>query len=317
MNFHKIFPSVSLFTIFLSVAIFAKPTPQIFTFESDSSGFNTKNYFYDNGEEVVAFDTQFTEKYANESIAFLKTKTKSPIKYLVITHPNPDKFNAISSFKKLGAKVVASRQTTESLPGVYNYKKYYWTKIAKAFTEKNYPRLGKVDQTFEKEFSLRLKNGDVVKLTEFGTKGVSSNQTVAFIENLNSWIVGDLIHFKAHAWLEGGIINGKPSPDLKEWIKTLDSLKNIGNSDSQVFAGRGLEGKLNEVVKEQIKYLKIADEIVTDYISDLGNKKSELTSDKASFHYSEIQKIFVKRFPEYQLDYMIGYGVYGLVNSKL
>ncbi len=317
MKFPKFYSRFCLLIIFLSVSLSAKSTPQIFVFESDSSGFNTKNFFYDNGEEVVAFDTQFTESYAKASIDFLKSKTKNPIKYLVITHPNPDKFNAIASFKKLGAKVIASKQTKDSLQGVHDYKKYYWTKIAKAFTEKNYPKLGKVDETFESEYNLTLKNGDRIKLTELGSKGVSSNQTVASIENLNAFVVGDLIHYQTHAWLEGGIVAGKASPDLKAWVTSLESLKKLGNKDSIVYGGRGSEAKLFDAVKEEIKYLNSADEIVTDYIKDLGDKKKELTSDKAEAHYAAIQKIFAKEFPSYKLDYMIGYGVYGLVNSKL
>lgn len=84
---------------------------KLFVYETDANGFNTKNYFYDSGEEVVVFDTQFTNDFAQKSIEYLRTKTKSPIKYLVITHPNPDKFNAIELFRKEGARVIASKKT--------------------------------------------------------------------------------------------------------------------------------------------------------------------------------------------------------------
>src|SRR5262245_36344102 len=66
---------------------------KMYAYESDGNGFNTKNFFYDNGEEVVVFDTQFTPDLAEKSIAFLRTKTANPITYVVVTHPNPDKFN--------------------------------------------------------------------------------------------------------------------------------------------------------------------------------------------------------------------------------
>ena len=36
----------------------------IYVFESDGNGFNTKTVFYDDGKEVVAFDAQFTEQTA-------------------------------------------------------------------------------------------------------------------------------------------------------------------------------------------------------------------------------------------------------------
>lgn len=315
----KIQTKLSLLFVTLAVAgnLLAKPTKTIYEFESDDGGFRTKTIFYDNGEEVVAFDTQFTEKYAEQSIQFIKSKTKNPIKYIVISHPNPDKFNAIPSFKKLGAKVIASKQTVESMKGVHEYKKYYWTKIAKAFTEANYPKLGKVDIEFEGTYDLKLKNGDIIRLTELGTKGVSTNQTISYIPEENVFIVGDLIDFKTHAWLEGGIQNGKPNPNLNEWIVSLDKLKSFGNSESLVFGGRGKAAKLFDAVKEQKKYLKEVDEIVNDYIKDLGVLQTELKSDLANKHYQELEKRISKEFPEYALPYMVGYGIYGLVNSKL
>src|SRR5688572_4643558 len=81
--------------------------PAIHVFESDANGFNTKTVFIDNGEEVVAIDAQFTPELARKSLEFLRTKTSSPVTHLVITHPNPDKFNGASVFKDEGAEIIA------------------------------------------------------------------------------------------------------------------------------------------------------------------------------------------------------------------
>ena len=91
------------------------PRGKIYTFESDANGFNTRTYFYDTGDEVIAFDAQFTPALAEKSIEFLRSETNSPVTQVVITHPSPDKFNGMSAFQKLGARVVASKRTAESL----------------------------------------------------------------------------------------------------------------------------------------------------------------------------------------------------------
>jgi hypothetical protein len=52
---------------------------RVHVFESDANGFNTKTFFYDNGSEVVAFDTQFTPALAEQALTFLRTKTNNPI----------------------------------------------------------------------------------------------------------------------------------------------------------------------------------------------------------------------------------------------
>jgi hypothetical protein len=70
-------------------------------------------------------------------------------------------------------------------------------------------------------------------------------------------------------------------------------------------------------VADQIAYLQQADKIVSDYVASLGDHKAELSGPDASKHYASLQAKFEEAFPDYDLGYMILYGVYGLVNSKL
>lgn len=286
----------------------AKGPGQIFTFESDVNGFNTKNYFYDNGEEVVAFDTQFTPELAKKSIEFLRTKTQHPITYLVITHPNPDKFNGINVFREAGARIISSKATEESLAGVHAYKKYFFVEMAHMFTNENYPVLSSVDSSFETTEQIRLGNGEIIELKEFQKPGVSGNQTVAFIPKIKALIVGDLIHSKVHAWLEGGIVNGKATPTILSWISLLKELPKLYPVDSKVYAGRGEMGELSAVGIEQVKYLETADKIVISFVKN--NPIAKATDGV------KIQKLMEKSFPTYGLGYLIQYGVYGLVDSK-
>lgn len=297
------------------------PAPQgrIYTFQSDASGFNTQTHFFDDGREVVAFDAQFTPELARKAIAYLRTQTPHPIRTLVILHPNPDKFNGLSAFQEIGAQVIASRRTVEAMPGVHAYKKYFFVHMAHMFTDENYPPLGKVDRVFDEKLEIRTANGQLIELTELGTPGVSSNQTVAEIPTLPAVLVGDLIHSHVHAWLEGGIVDGKAKPELASWISQLKWLRNRGKAipGARVFAGRGESSELETAVNEQIAYLRTAEQIVTGYLKDLGDRRSELVGPTAQIHYSALQAEFEKRFPHHGLGYMIGYGVYGLVNSKL
>jgi glyoxylase-like metal-dependent hydrolase (beta-lactamase superfamily II) len=291
---------------------------QLHTFENDVNGFNTKTFFYDTGAEVVAFDTQFTPADAEKAIAFLRTKTDRPLAYAVITHPNPDKFNGLTAFQEAGAKVVASRATVEAMPEVQAYKQAYFVN-AGMFTEETYPRLGTVDIIFEGAATLIFVNDQTVELRELSQPGVSSTQTVALLPKLDGLIVGDLVHHKAHAWLEGGIVDGKPTPTLDGWIADLKELADRfgGSSDTVVYGGRGLAAPLATAVADQVAYLKRADQIVTNYVAKLGERKAELSGPDAGKHYEALQKEFEAAFPDYALSYMILYGVYGLVNSKL
>lgn len=285
----------------------------IYVFESDGNGFNTKTTFFDDGKEVVAFDAQFTVQTAEQAIKFLKSKTNSPIKYLVVTHPNPDKFNGIPAFQKEGAKVIMSELSAQNLKGVHEYKKYYFVQMAKMFTEDSYPKLPTADITYRDNYSIQLANGGVVELKELGKSGISTNQTVAFIKSVNVIVVGDLVHHKAHAWLEGPIVSGQATYITENWVNVLAQIQKEYPDETLVYGGRGEAGKLSVAIPLQIAYLQKAELMAKQYINSLDGATFE--DKKAKVDYSQLQKVFEKEFPNYTLGYMIGYGSYGLVGS--
>jgi glyoxylase-like metal-dependent hydrolase (beta-lactamase superfamily II) len=215
------FSASLILTLFTVITVSAHDIGNLYVFVSDANGFDTKTVFYDDGKEVVAFDAQFTEAKAKQAIDFLKTKTANPVKYLVVTHPNPDKFNGIPAFQAIGAKVVMSNLSIKNLPEVHNYKKYYFVQTAKMFTEETYPKLPTADITFEDNYVIKLANGGEVELTELKQSGISTNQTVAYVKTVNALILGDLVHHNAHAWLEGPIVKGTASYNGDNGIRTL------------------------------------------------------------------------------------------------
>ena len=98
--------------------------------------------------------------------------------------------------------------TAAAIPGVHAYKSYYFTQIAKTFTAETYPKAPTIDETFKGAHTLELRGGLVVQLKTLQHAGVASTQTVAYVPAARALFVGDLVHHKAHAWLEGGIVEG-------------------------------------------------------------------------------------------------------------
>lgn len=289
-----------------SAVIAPDNTHALETFTSDSNGFDTHSFWLDTGREVVVFDAQFTEGYANQLIADIRAKTSSPIRWVVVTHPNPDKFNGVTAFQKIGAKAVSSEHTARSIPGVHAYKKGYFVNVAHAFTDATYPAEAKIDVTFRGDYDLPLEGTMKVRLHELSHAGVSSTQTVAFVPQLDALVVGDLVHHRAHAWLEGGIVDGKPAPDLASWALALDELRAYG--EATVYGGRGEPAKLDAAVNDEKAYLSRMDAIVTSYVAS--HPTASETDAKA------IGDLAVSAFPDYALSYLIDYGVYGLVSAK-
>lgn len=286
------------------------------TFTSDANGFSTHSVWYDDGKEVTVVDAQFTPGYAEQLIANIRKQTKSPITRIIVTHPNPDKFNGLASFHAAGVQSIASKATASAIPGVDAYKRYYWVKLAKAFTDETYPKVEPVKTTFQGTLKIKLKSGETLSLIELKNAGVSSTQTVVRVDKTGDLIVGDLVHDKNHAWLEGGIVDGKPTPDLAGWKAALKQLTTLGNG--KVYGGRGQFRNVSEVVPAQITYLDRVDSIVDNYIAELGERKAELSdAAKQQGHYAVIKGRVAKEFPDYAMADLVGYSVYGLVNSKL
>jgi glyoxylase-like metal-dependent hydrolase (beta-lactamase superfamily II) len=229
----------------------------------------------------------------------------------VVTHPNPDKFNGASAFQAIGAKVVASKATAAAIPGVHAYKKSYFVEVARMFTAETYPRQATLDVTFEGSFTLPLEAGSV-RLVELKHAGVSTTQTVAVVAEARSLFVGDLVHHQAHAWLEGGIRDGKPQPDLASWRAALDELTTFAGYT--VHGGRGQVTPVEQAVPAQQAYLSALESLVKEYVQALPDR-AVLQGASAGEHWKALAGKAQQRFPEHAFPYLIEYGVYGLALS--
>lgn len=279
-------------------------------FTSGAEGFATHTHWYDTGREVVVFDAQFTPALAEQAIAAIRAKTASPITYLVITHANPDKFNGAAAFQRIGAKVVASAATAKAIPGVHAYKKHYFVEVAKLFTEATYPAEARVDRTFTGQLRLPLAGGAVVELRTLANGGVATSQTVAHVPAAKALVVGDLVHHRAHAWLEGAIVDGAPKPDLAGWHAALDELRAFAGTT--VYGGRGEAAPVAVAVREQHAYLAGMEKLVKTYVAGLPDAKAALTGPDAGAHWQALTDRATKAFPGHDLGFMVTYGVYGL-----
>ncbi len=287
-----------------------EPELELSSFTSGPDGFDTTSWWVDTGAEVVVFDAQFTPALATLLLDEIRTATDSPVRYVVVTHPNPDKFNGATVFQAAGAELVASEATAAAMPGVHAYKEAYFVG-AGMFTAETYPELPEVDRTFSGELVLPTEQGEL-RLVELEHGGVTTTQTVGIVgEDL---VVGDLVAGRVHAWLEGGIVDGAPRPDLASWSAALDELPALG---SRVRPGRGETLPVVDAVAEQQAYLSAMDRIVGEVVGGLEDPEAALSGPEADAVYATLTDRAVAEFPEHGLSYLVTYGVYGLAASKV
>ncbi|MEC5162399.1 MULTISPECIES: MBL fold metallo-hydrolase [unclassified Janthinobacterium] len=288
------------------------------TFTSDANGFDTHTYYYDDGQEVTLIDTQFVPALTAAMLAQVKRQTASPVTRVIVTHANPDKFNGLPYLHQLGVDSITSAAVAADMPLVHAYKENFWVNVAEAFKPGTYPAFEQVKTTFAKSSTIRLKSGETLSLFELDNPGVAAHQVVVRIDATGDLLVGDLVHTKAHLWLEGGLVDGKPHADLRRWSDAVAELPPLaaGKPAAKLYGGRGEAIAVADAVREQQRYLARARALVAGYIDELGQRKRELRDPaRSKAHYQALQGRFASAFPEYQLPYMIGYSVYGLVNT--
>lgn len=281
--------------------------PAIHTWTSGPEGFDTRSHWVDTGDQVIVFDAQFTPALAEQLLAEIRARTDAPIGAVVITHPNPDKFLGAPVFQAAGARLIASEATAAALPEVYAYKKAFFVG-AGMFTDDTFPALPTIDATFADTLELAPE----ITLHRLDHAGVTTTQTVARVGD--DLIVGDLVAGRAHAWLEGGIVDGVATPDLASWKAALAELPELAGGD--VYPGRGDVLPVDLAVAEQIDYLDRMSALVDGYLDDLDDPTAALTGADADAHYAAITAAAEAAFPGHALAYLITYGVYGLALQR-
>lgn len=287
-------------------------------FTSDTRGFDTHTFYYDDGEEVTLIDTQFLPRLTEAMVKEVRSKSASPITRVIVTHANPDKFNGLPFLRALGVESVTSAAVASEMPLVHAYKEHFWVNEAKAFKPGTYPAFENVRTVFSNSSTIALKSGETLTLFELDNPGVANHQVVVRIDETGDLIVGDLVHTNAHLWLEGGVQQGKPHADLQLWSAAVEELHNLsaGKPGAKVYGGRGDFIAVADAIKEQQRYLSEAQALVTGYIAELGARRGELRDgQKKAAHYQELERRFAAAFPDYKLPYMVGYSAYGLLNT--
>lgn len=313
-----------IFNIFVAISLLL---PSLFStagtlgvYTSPAAGFDTHTFYYDDGEEVTIFDTQFVPTLTAEMVKKIKSETQSKITRVVVTHPNPDKFNGLSYLHGMGVSSISSTQVAAQMPAVHEYKKNFWVNVMGAFKESEYPVFESIQKTFDEEYVITLKSGETITLFQLKNSGVATSQVVARIDTTGDLIVGDLVHTRAHAWLEGGLENGIPKPDLVSWVNALSELPALskGHGDAIVYGGRGEFVRVKDAVIEQMNYLTQAQKIVDQFlVAENLNEHDFSNNNKALAYYNDLTGLFTESFPDYQAPYMIKYSIYGLVDLRM
>lgn len=304
--------ALALSTVFLNIAHAGK----LGVYTAPEAGFDTHTFYYDDGNEVTIIDTQFVPALTQAMVDKIRSETDSKITRVIVTHPNPDKFNGLAFLHGMGVESISSEAVAAQMPVVHAYKKNFWVNTMRSFEESDYPKFENVETTFNGKAVVELDSGETLSLIELQNSGIAKHQVVVRVDATGDLIVGDLVHHNAHAWLEGGLVGGIPHTDLESWRAALTELHYLSADypAAKVYGGRGEFVSVEEAVSSQREYLKQVKSIVDTYIVE--NRASLNSENDRKEHFQNLTKLVSQAFPHYKLPYMVQYSVYGLLDTR-
>jgi cyclase len=184
---------------------------------------------------VVVIDAQFPETSIH-LIEELKTKTTSPIKYLLNTHHHRDHTGGNINFKGIVEHVVAHENALTNQKNV-------------AAKSNNADSQLFPDLTFTEEYKLKWSD-ETLKGDYYGA-GHTNGDAIYHFESANIMHVGDLMFNKRHP-----VIDRSAGASIKNWVKVHDKIIKKANKDTIIIFGHSLNpgeetGSIEEVKKFQ------------------------------------------------------------------
>ena len=212
------------------------PTPE-------NRGFRMNMGFVVGKDAVAVIETGYYEPMSREMLAHIAKITKAPVKYVINTNSQPDRFLGNETFRRQGATIIASAAEAKRM-----------AERGGMFAQANEPLLGlkpgsleipnPPDRILEGGAELDL-GGLKIKLLQFGAAH-TPGPLVVHVPKDRVVYAGDILYSgRLPAVIDGGNVNS--------WIKTFDALKQFG--DVTFVPGHGKPAKLSAFEFSTREYL--------------------------------------------------------------
>lgn len=226
------------------------------------------------GEDSVAvLDSGYYPKMAEDIIRHVKTITEKPIKYVINTNSQPDRFYGNAAFHKLGIKTYAhAKEIKRMQENANNYALMH--EMVMKFKDAKLPEPAQHAITKTARFDL---GGGVVLDVSYYKAGHTPAPLVVSITSDNVVYAGDILY-------SGRMLAIVPGGSIKQWRETFDYLKKY--KDAIFIPGHGKPAKLSAFMKSTYEYLTLLDTHMSKMVEegvDMQDAMSKL--DQSNYAY--------------------------------
>ncbi len=264
-----------------------KITEHVYAWIGPYGGPNTKNKGYRMNmafvvgvKSIAVLDSGFYPAMANEMIRHIKAISSLPIKYVINSNSQPDRFLGNDVFRKLGAEIMTSpKEAVRMEDNGNNYAMLLEMRMK--FKPADIQLPSKPTRIITQETDIDLGGG--VKLTIHLYKAAHTPQPLIVHVNSDKLVyAGDILY-------SGRMLSVVEGSNIRQWIQTYEYLKRF--TGVTFIPGHGVPAPLSAFEKSTYQYLQLLDAHMTKMVAEEKDmQEAILRLDQSSFSHLENYK---------------------------
>lgn len=244
---------------------------------AENKGYRMNMAFVVGADAVAVLDTGFYPEMADDMVNHIRNVTDKPIKFVINSNSQADRFFGNQVFKQLGARIMAHPKEIQRMEAnTSNYMQFIESSMKFKDASVKAPLLP--DLPVDKNTQLSLGGGVNLNI-EFYKAAHTPSPLIVHIPGDNVVYAGDILY-------SGRLLAIAPGGNIRQWMETFDYLKKF--KGATFIPGHGKTGTLDAFTKSTYDYLKLLDSYMSKMVDDGVDMQDAINKmDQSGFSYLE------------------------------
>jgi len=243
----------------------------------ENKGYRMNMGFVVGGNAVAVLESGFYPKMAEDMISQIKQITDKPIKYVINSNSQADRFFGNAAFKNIGAKIISHEKEIKRMKeNTNNYMMFIESSMKFKDGSVKPPTLP--DTAIKDKTKIDLGDNVVLEI-EAHKAAHTPSPLITYIKKDNIVYAGDILY-------SGRLLAVVPGGNIKQWIETFHYLKKY--KSATFIPGHGDPQTLDKFNKPTLHYLQLLDNKMTTMVDEGIDMQDAINkTDQSAFAYLE------------------------------
>jgi len=243
----------------------------------DNKGFRMNMGFVVGKDAILVFDTGFYPDMARAMIKHIRHISKVPIKYVVNSNSQPDRYFGNSPFDDIKAELIAHEEEVARMKELVNNHTMFVESSMKFKSKKiQFPKLPATRLNADRKIDL---GDNVIVNISFYKSAHTPKPLILHVQPDNVVYAGDILY-------SGRMLAVVPGGNIRQWIETFERLRSF--KDATFVPGHGRPAALKEFEFPTLSYLKLLDDHMTKMV-EAGTDMQDAINNLDQSKYSSLE----------------------------